>query len=274
MGYKLVVLDLDGTVVKSDGSISPRTRAAVRAARAAGMLVLAATGRRLRVALPAVRELGLEGPGIFCNGALTVDLTNWRTLACQPLGAAGIAAAARWQRAGLAPLACQHVLRGPDLLYQVPVDRPPEWLQAAELAGELGYTDDVRASAAAAMKLMTIGRPAVLQAMADDGGLPGQVMLTEERDGSALLELWREGVNKAAALRTLAAAAGIDRREIVAFGDNTNDVEMLAYAGLGVAMGNAVPAARAAAQEICAPCAEDGVAAVLEALVRPLRAVG
>ena len=65
MSYKLVVLDLDGTALRSDGQVSPRTRTAVRAARNAGLLVIAGAGRRLRHALPATHSLGLECPGFF-----------------------------------------------------------------------------------------------------------------------------------------------------------------------------------------------------------------
>ncbi len=272
MSYKMVVLDLDGTVVNRRGQISPRTRAAVRAARDAGLLVMVATGRRLRSALPYIHELGLDGPAIFCNGALAVDLSTWRTLACATLGAAGTAAAANWLRAGLAPLACRHVLRGPDLLYQTPPQVTPDWLLADECAGHLGYTADLAIEAAGAVKLMAIAHGPIVRALATADRLPGSYMTTVGEDGSALVELWREDVSKGATVQVLARRAGIQSAEILAFGDNDNDVELLAYAGLGVAMGNATPAARAAASTVCATCEEDGVAGILEFLVRSQRA--
>lgn len=273
MSFKMVVLDLDGTVINSSGRISPRTRAAVRAARAAGLLVVVATGRRLRAALPYLHDLSVEGPTILCNGALAVDLSTWHTLIFNPLGAAGTAAVARWLRSGLAPLVCRHTLQGPDLLYQTPVAVATDWLAEHERAGHLGYTEDLRTAAAGALKLILPAREHTLRAVAAAGGLPGQMMTTIAPDGTGILELWREDVSKASALELIAGRTGIQRQEIVAFGDNINDVELLAYAGLGIAMGNAVPAARAAAREVCGTCDEDGVAATLEALIRPLRAV-
>lgn len=267
MSYKLVVLDLDGTALRSDGQVSPRTRTAVRAARNAGLLVIAATGRRLRHALPATHSLGLDCPGIFCNGALAVDLSNWRVLLYAPLRSVGSALVRRWQEAGLSPLVCRHSLHGPDLLYHTPSPVTPGWLLLDEGNGRLGWEADLAAAADGAVKLMAVDRLEWLRSEAAVSGLPVQSMLSTEADGSALLEVWREDISKATAVRELAQRAGIRRQEIVAFGDGYNDVELLAYAGLGVAMDNAVPEARAAARIVCGSNDTDGVAVMLESLV-------
>ena len=271
MSYRLVVLDLDGTVLRSDGEVSPRTRRAVQSARNAGLLVMVATGRRLRDALPPARQLGLEGPGIFCNGALALDLTSWRTLLYAPLRSVGTAAVAQWREQGLAPLVCRHTLRGPDLLYGAAVPLTPHWVRRARNEGEVARSADLAAAADGAVKLLAIDEADRIRAAAAICGLPATTMVSCGAGGTALLELWREGVTKASAVRELAERAGIRRQEIVAFGDNQNDVELLAYAGLGVAVANAVPAARAAARAVCGTCDDDGVAAVLEQLVRDTR---
>lgn len=272
MTYQMVVLDLDGTVVNESGLVSQRTRSAVRAARNAGVLVVVATGRRLYHALPVLRQLGVDGPSVFCNGAVAVDLTTWRTLLYSPMRAAGTAAAAHWLRAGLAPLVCRHSLKGPDLLYQTPSPIRPAWLSLDDTSGHLARVDALPTESDGALKLMALDHLDVLRAVAISSGLPGRMMLTECADGTGLLEMWREDVSKATAVRELAERAGIGRRDIIAFGDNSNDVELLAYAGMGVAVGNATPEAKAAARAVCGPCAEDGVAEVLESVVRSLRA--
>lgn len=270
MSYKMIVLDLDGTVINSSGRISSRTRAAVRAARDAGLLVLVATGRRLRSALPYVRELGLEGPSIFCNGALTVDLSTWHSLDRTPMGQDGSLVVSNWLDMGLAPLICRHDLKGPDLLYHIPVRSAPDWMGTDVEQGHLGHTSDPVADAAEALKLMLAAPERVAHELGASVGAFGRTMITYDGDGEALLEVWRRDVTKAYAIQRLAGGAGIERREIIAFGDNVNDVELLSFAGMGVAMGNAVPEAMAAARLICASCDEDGVAGVLESLVAPL----
>lgn len=271
MGYKMVVLDLDGTVINSSGRISPRTRAAVRTAQEAGLLVLVATGRRLRSALPYVRELALEGPAVFCNGAATVDLATWRTLGCSPMGQAGSDAVAGLLGLGFSPLICRHDLKGPDMLVHAALQSPPAWLQDDASKGHLGYTDHPVAAGAEALKLMVALPQSAAQEAVAFGGLPVQTMVSAGEGDHALLEVWHRAVSKAAAIHQLAGLAGINRRDIVAFGDNVNDVELLSYAGLGVAMGNAVPEALAAARVVTASCDEDGVASVLESLVEPMR---
>ncbi len=261
----MLVLDLDGTVVQQQGQVGRRTLAAVHAAQNAGLLLVVATGRRLRNALPYLRLLGADGPNIFCNGAVTVDLGSWRTMAYEPLGASGTETAAEWLSLGLNPLVCSYTLRGADVACAAPVTTGPEWLMRGVRYGEIAPVEDVAAIAGAGLKLMAVvpqpDLPAALSALA-----PGHCMTTVDEGGVTLLEFWRNDVSKAAAVHRLARAAGISRAEIIAFGDNTNDVELLEYAGLGVAMGNAVPEAVRAASFVTGGCADDGVADVLEML--------
>lgn len=274
MSRKMVVLDLDGTVINSQGRVSARTREAVQAARDAGHLVLVATGRRLRSALPFVRQLGIEGPSIFLNGALTVDLSTWRTLNLETLGETGAAAAADLMELGYAPLANRHALKGPDILYNQMPRRIPAWLQNEGGRGTLGYVDDILQAAAVSLKLVTVAPEEELAHLTEAFNGPARAMATPYGNGDGELEIWRPDVSKATAVQRLSAQTGIDRRDVVAFGDHMNDLELLSWAGMGVAMGNAVPEALAAARLVTATCDEDGVAATLESLVSPLRLVG
>ncbi len=85
--------------------------------------------------------------------------------------------------------------------------------------------------------------------------------------GASFLEVGPAGVTKATGLERLCRRRGIEASDVVAFGDNINDVEMLAWAGLGVAMGNAAPEAKAAAHRVTASNDEDGIAQVIEQLL-------
>lgn len=274
MSRKMIVLDLDGTVINSQGRVSARTREAVQAVRGAGHLVLVATGRRLRSALPYLQQLGIEGPSSFLNGALTVDLSTWRTLNLEPLGETGAAAAADLMELGYAPLTNRHALKGPDILYTQMPQHVPAWLENEAGRGALGFVDDLLQAAAVSLKLVTIVPEDELSDLAEAFNGHARAMATPFGDGYGELEVWRPDVSKATAVQRLAAQAGIDRRDVVAFGDNVNDVELLSWAGLGVALGNAVPEALTAARLVTSTCDEDGVAATLESLVSPLRLVG
>ncbi len=94
------------------------------------------------------------------------------------------------------------------------------------------------------------------------------VSVTHSAPGVSLLELSAHGVNKAAALRRFAAAQGISQNEVIAFGDMPNDIEMLQWAGTSWAVGSAHPMARSAADHTAAGCDDDGVAQVIEELLR------
>jgi Cof subfamily protein (haloacid dehalogenase superfamily) len=262
---RLVATDLDGTVVRPDGTISARTRAALEACLSAGVHVVYVTGRPPRWMAEVVAQTGHRGTAICGNGALVYDLDAERVLQARTLGAADV-------------LACVDRLRS----------RMPSATFAVETLVGFRCEPDYRTrydtgmeQAVGPMADLVADDPGVVKLLCRDETSTGDAMLALARsavDGLAsathsdphdcLVELSLVGVSKAATLADLAASRGVDRADVVAFGDMPNDVEMLAWAGRGYAMTGGHPDAVAAAGRTAPSCLDDGVAQVLEHLLR------
>lgn len=280
--YRLVALDLDGTLLSSRQTISPRTHAALQAARAQGILPVVTTGRTPHSAMEWSRAIG-GGPVICCNGAGLLDAAGaWilhRQIPDALLQRLLEIAAGRAVVHCLTPVGT--ILDRPfqyarHYLQWVQFDQQP----AAAVSSMFrnfwrNRTKPVRSLVRWASEP---GRPPVLKVMlfAQAGSLGPleaemrQALPTLEisSSGDDNLEVTAAGVTKASGLERLAARLKVPREAIIAFGDSDNDREMLQYAGLGVAMGTAPDAVKAVADRVTASCDEDGVAQVLEELCR------
>ncbi|MFT3876674.1 MAG: HAD-IIB family hydrolase [Propioniciclava sp.] len=270
MAIRLIATDLDGTTVRSDHrTISPRTRAAFAAARDAGIAVVAISGRQPYSIGALVAGTALEGPIIGSNGAVGVDLRDRSLLFEEMIEVDAQRALAERLVDAFPGVRIVSVRDGGNTYvgqYGYVGQRDP----GAEHT--LWAVDYLEASldevlAAPSLKLV-ISDPEVtpdqLLEVSRSWGIPG---VHPTISGAPFLEVAREGVSKASALARLAHGLGIDPGEAVAFGDNTNDVEMLEWAGLGVAMGNATGPALAAADEVTLDNDADGVAVVIERLL-------
>lgn len=267
MTVRLIASDLDGTLLRTDHTISERTRKAIAAAHEAGITVVAATGRGWRSAVKLLDVVPEVQVAVCSNGALIRDVRGEVTTDVFPI-ADGAAAAV--------------------------VDSARDVLPGAGLAWELadgtfGFDeiwDEMRPSGTAwrperiaqtppadqeeIIKVLVrhpqLGEDAMLQVL--QPVVPDGVALTSS--GYGLAEVTAQDVHKAHALTTLCDRLGISPAEVVALGDNRNDVEMLRWAGRGVAMGNALPAAVAAADDQTADHMDDGVAVVIEEVLADL----
>ncbi|HEX3956248.1 MAG TPA: HAD-IIB family hydrolase [Trebonia sp.] len=259
---RLVATDLDGTVIRSDGTISARTLAAFKRIEQAGARLVLVTGRPPRGMAEIVEALGhRDGTAICSNGALTYDLRTGEVTPVQLIAPEQLAAAVRNLRAAVPGIGIAvEYPSGPaiDRIYQpimFDVGNPgPRYddavltaRPAAKLLGRhLGYSCD---------DLLAIVGPA----------LDGLVAVTHS-NAKGLIEAAAIGVSKATTLAILAAAEGITPQESIAFGDQPNDLPMLAWAGTSCAVANAHPHVLAAATRVIASNDDDGVAQVLEAL--------
>lgn len=268
MTPRLVATDLDGTLLRDDRTVSPRTRAALDAARDAGVLVVPVTARQPIGVRPLAREAGFADWAVCSNGSLGIHLTTGEVLFEEPLAVAA-------QQRLVAALGDAV----PGLLH-VSVRDGGEGFVAqdgyAALATFVDHKRDVSTMgghplsdvlAEPSLKLIVrhpeVGVPELLAAARALGH--DDVALTHS--GAPFLEVMAASVSKAWGVARLCERLGIDRSEVVAFGDAPNDVEMLAWAGLGVAVANAVPEALDVADEVTASNEEDGVALVLERLL-------
>lgn len=268
---KLIATDVDGTLLNSSHRISPRTRAAFTAARASGVEVLAISGRQPYSIGAIVAGSPLEGFVVGSNGAVAVDLANRHVLfeelldvdAQRTLAHAMLAEFPEARVVSVRSAGNEYVAQHGYVGEQDPGAENALWPVSHRFAD----LDDVLAEPS--LKLVvkhpdpTLAPEQMLE-VARGLSVPGTHPTTS---GAPFLEVGRAGVSKASALARFAADRGIDPADVVTFGDNLNDVEMLAWAGLGVAMGNGVPGAIEAADEIALTNDADGVAVVIERLL-------
>jgi HAD superfamily hydrolase (TIGR01484 family) len=257
----LVATDLDGTIIRSDGTISPRTVAAFARVEAAGARFVLVTGRPPRVMRPIAEAFGHRGTAICANGTLSYDLRTETVTALHLIPPAALAAAASALRAA-APgigIAVEYPDgHAADFVYQAlnwdvnsTLPRLPDDELFARPASKLlgrhfGYTCD---------DLLAVALPA----------LDGLVSVTHS-NSKGLVEAAALGVSKATVVAEVAAAHGIGREAVIAFGDMPNDLPLLAWAGTSCAVANAHPEILAAADHVIGSNDEDGVAQYLEKL--------
>jgi Cof subfamily protein (haloacid dehalogenase superfamily) len=262
----LIASDVDGTLLDDDEKVTARTRAAVKAAVDAGVQFVLATGRPPRWVHPVVDALGFAPMAVCANGAVIYDPSTDRILAARTLSADALRE--------LAEIATR-VIPGAGLAVER-VGRSAHDAATPQFVSSPGYEhawlnpDNTEVSiedllAAPAVKLLIRKAGArssdMAAALAKHIGLEGDITYSTN---NGLVEVVPLGVSKATGVEELAHPLGITAEDIVAFGDMPNDVPMLNWAGLGVAMGNAHPDAVAAADEVTTPNTDDGVARVLE----------
>jgi Cof subfamily protein (haloacid dehalogenase superfamily) len=264
--FRLAAIDLDGTLLRADSTLSDRSRAALAEARAAGIDVVLVTARSPRSVRPIARDAGLDGLAICANGATLYDLdseTIVRHSALQAEVAHRIVRGLRERVPGIA-FGWELELRfGSEPGYEAHRDiarwpRPDDAYPACDV---LEWEEPMT-------KLLARLPGADLEAVLDEARELCADEATVTLTGDAFVEVMAAGVAKERALEELAAERGVAREEVVAFGDQLTDAGMLAWAGLGVAVANAHPSALATADEVTATNDDDGVALVLERLSR------
>jgi hypothetical protein len=248
--YRLAAVDLDGTLLGPDKAISEQNAAAVRRLNENGAQVIIASGRRHQNSIRFQRQLQLTGPIIACQGGLIRDGESGNVIEAHFLpqtAARDIAGEA--EKNGI-----QVIYYHLDHLY-VP-EGNNRWLdlyesrvgERAETLPNLSQLDGRRA-----LKIVWYGDPSVLQKIRPEiaARYLGKVdVLSTEPEN---LEFMPRGINKAAALEKVAREFGVPREQVLAFGDAENDLQMLAWAGMGVAMRHGNAAAITAARMVSPP---------------------
>lgn len=269
--FRLLALDIDGTLLRSDKTLSPRTRAAVDAARAAGVRLVLATGRRYPSARKVAADLGGPVPLVLHNGALVVEADE--VVRVRPLSraAAGRVVLAG-RELGLAPvvhgglggegfLVVQEAERShPLVAYYVDRNGPDVRVVADVLEALRGF-DPIQVMFGGPRDRMDEALGKVEAALGGEARIERTVY---PQNDLVLLDVIDRSVSKADALAFLQARWGIAARETLAIGDNWNDRAMLEESGLGFVMGNADPALLALGLPVLPTNDEDGVAVALE----------
>lgn len=260
MPIKLLASDLDGTLVADLRVIPPRTQAAIKAAVDQGVYVVIATGRDYRVTQEFVRMLGLTTPVICYQGALIYNPQTGESIASEGLPvpyAHRLIDLTRDYNLALNLYYDGHV-------YTEQLTPQSRTMFSKTGASTLTVDDLKRATTTPPIKGMIVHPAEEAEAMTAQLQADLGDKLNVFRSLDYVIEVTSPNVSKGRALETLAAYYGISQNEVMAIGDHDNDVEMIAWAGLGVAMGNASARAKAAADVIAPPFAEEGAAWAIE----------
>ncbi|WP_405871163.1 HAD hydrolase family protein [Streptomyces sp. NBC_00005] len=268
---RLIATDLDGTLLRDDKSVSPRTVAALAAAEEAGIEVFFVTGRPARWMDVVSDHVHGHGLAICGNGAAVVDLHGGagahRFVKVRELARDNALDAVRLLR-DAAP-GTVYAVEQTYGFYQEP-DYPKLHM---EIPDNLAPAEDLLAPDGPGAAEPVLKILAYHPTLDPDGFLTTARLAIGERANvtrsspSALLEISGPGVSKASTLALCCAERGISHEEVVAFGDMPNDVEMLTWAGQSYAMGNAHPDVIAAASGRTVANNDDGVAVVIERML-------
>jgi len=268
MKYKLLAIDLDDTLLNEQFKISRRNREAIRKIVSTGLMVTIATGRMFRSALPYARELGVELPLITYHGALIKKTNGEETLRHCPVPY---------------DLALEILLLGEEEGFHLNLYLDDALFIKEENENSRYY------QTIASIPLEAVGdlyqfllekkaEPTKLTVINFAGRLREIQMMLEEKYREHLsilqsrpyfLEITNRGATKGQALKFLAEREGILPGEVVAVGDSYNDIDMLQFAGLGVAVANAPQEVKDVANYVTRTNTEDGVAFLIEELLLP-----
>ena len=275
---RLLALDVDGTILDPYGELTPGVREAIEAARRRGLQVVLCTGRRFRTALPPAQELGLSGAMVVHNGVIVKDIASGRTETNRYLPSDLFGELLEILREHGPPLVyVDSYHEGTDIHTERPEQAHPfqsEYLddnpEFTRVVGDLigsARDDVIMMSTMAELEVLEALRRRALERLGDR--VLTHMLINKNYRGH-ILEFLSPASGKWPALREIAAQAGIGPEEIAAVGDDTNDVEMIREAGLGIAMGNAVEAAVAAADLVVRSNAEGGAVEAIEKILLAL----
>lgn len=272
MAIKLLGLDIDGTLLNSQHKLQPRTREAVRKAAESGVDVVLVTGRRFHAARPVALELRLEMPLVTHNGALTKNAQTLEILDYHPLNpelARELVEIGRVYKADT--LCCDLPESEVRLVYERISDDNLRLKHYVELflPYSLKVSDLVLHIESAPIQIFYVGRCEQMEHLADrlqnEYGERLKLMLTSyPKQDMTILDVIDPCCSKAVGLAYVAHRLGLEREEVMAIGDNLNDLEMLQYAGLGIIMANSEPRLQQYGFSVTASNDEDGVAEAIE----------
>lgn len=261
MDIKLIASDMDGTLLNDASELSPRTVRALKAAADRGIYIVLASGRMARAMRPYAAQIGLNAPIIADNGALIYDLKTEETLYQRPLEwPDALSVLKRCEAMGLYVQA----YIGDDYYFETETDYSREYARAVAVEGKCAGVRLSEFHDHNMLKLLIIDTPSRIEEIRPDfvRDFEGNMNIAVSRPH--FLEFTHKSAEKGAALDRLAASLGVQRAQIVAFGDAQNDLSMLKYAGTGVAVKTARAEVLEHADAVTESNGDDGVAIWIE----------
>jgi len=263
--YRLLAIDLDGTLLTPQKLITPRTHKALFQAAEMGITIVIATGQTFQVLRQVCADLPLTAPQIIENGAIIADIQHGTVLHEQLVPAEYILPALD----ALRSLGLYRVYHTFQCVYVDSNTPRARYWYRPPLSPPVEIADVASIYPRPCIKIVGVGEVETLRDKRRELERIFDGTLYVTQSSPDLVELLHPAVSKGNALRAIAADLGIAPAEIVAIGDNHNDIGMLRFAGLGVAMGHAHAEVKAAADYVTLSNAEQGVAAVIEEVVLP-----
>lgn len=264
---RLVFCDLDGTVRGYDGTITPAVCYAMQAVIGSGKRITISTGRGYQSFRPVVPAHLINAPTVSCNGGLILDENTRQVLMAAPT-----------------PLSLTHrlvrVARQEGIRMAVYFDDLETMVDNRQDPAVFVLTGDGHEPQVVTDPMALITRPPIkLGVFVDSPEESERVIRTLKplvageaivvSSGPRTVEVILDGITKASGMAWLANHLGVPREETMAIGDMDNDIDMIEWAGVGVAMGNATPALKAVADWVAPPVTEDGLAVALERFALP-----
>ncbi|MBM3934318.1 MAG: Cof-type HAD-IIB family hydrolase [SAR202 cluster bacterium] len=263
MGYRLIALDIDGTIRSQEHPLSDRTREAVRRVREAGAMVTVVTGRMFQSAIAASQGLDLVTPIVTFQGAHVADPVTKKMLWHMPLttemATDAITSLSAWEREVLAYYG--------DSVY---VSRMTPWVEGYSQRnhGQVQLVKDLLEVAPRGLtRLVVVGEDRDIATLNSRLAASFATRLQITRSLPQFCEILHPEAGKKRALTWLAGHLDVGSDEVVAFGNGAEDLPMLQWAGLGVGMAGSAPEVLSGVHRVAPPLSEDGVARVLEELL-------
>jgi len=268
MAIKLIAIDIDGTLLNPQHEVTPRVKAAIEAARDNGVAVVLATGRPFPGVQRYLQELGLDKEGQYCitnNGALVQRADDGSCVAEVPVSFDDYLYYEQLSR----ELGVHFQALTQSHLYTANKDISRYTIHEVGLTGmPLRYRAVEEMDPSLIFpKIMMIDEPERLDAAISRIPADAYKRNTLMKSAPFFLEILNKDVNKGTGVKLLAERLGLQRNELMAMGDQENDLAMLEFAGTGVAMGNAIPSVKEIAQFVTKTNREDGVAYAIEKFV-------
>jgi Cof subfamily protein (haloacid dehalogenase superfamily) len=265
--YKMIALDLDGTLTNSEKKISKRTYEKLMEAQEQGMCVVLASGRPDLGMSHLADELHLERFGGYVLAFNGAKIINWQTkeiVYALPVPPESLKEICRISAQYHLPLLAHEddhlIVQEPDNPYIIEEARINQ-MQIQTISDYESYVDFP------IYKFIAVGDGPYLAQMEPLVKAALEPACAVYRSTAFFLEIVGQGVDKAEGIMRLAGLLGISREEVIACGDGYNDISMIEKAGLGVAMANAEPEVKAVADYITASNDEDGIADLLEEIL-------
>ena len=263
MTYRLIALDIDGTIRSNEHPLSKRTCRALEAARNGGAIVTIVTGRMYLSAMHVTTDLNLQSPVATYQGAHIADPLTHEVLWHRPLTSQMLSDTLDFLDSGGQEILAHH--RG-----HVYVDRTSEWIEAYVERNHVRVhvVDSLYSLAEEGVTRLIVGGEddAVGEVTARlKGTFDSRLQIV--RSLPYFCEVLHPETGKDLALRRLCKMLGVRREDTVAFGNGDEDAAMIAWAGLGVAVGDGSAAVIAEADEVAPPLVDNGVADVVERLL-------